>query len=290
MTLSRRHFLALGAAALLPARAARAVTNRPDSLYHWNSGGPFFGGFSGIELSSDRRRALLLSDRGFIVRVRLLRDDAGVITGVEKIEHFVLNGTAGSALRGHRADSEGLDQRPDGTLHISFEGSPSRILQYRDETGPAEALPRANSWQRLPTNEGLEGIAVDQSGAVFTVPEAPLDGTFPLYRLTNQWEIVGFLPDRDDFRPVGLDFGPDGNLYLLERKFRLAFFASRISRLRPGAWGQPETLVETSMGALDNHEGISITQDASGQLWATTVSDDNQNMLQRTEIAEYRLP
>ena len=53
--------------------------------------------------------------------------------------------------------------------------------------------------------------------------------------------------------------------------------------------GDPETLVETGYGAMDNHEGISITTEAAGGLWATTISDDNQNRLQRTEIAEFRL-
>lgn len=289
MPLTRRHLLTLAAAALLPARPALAVADRPDRLFRWNSGGPFFGGFSGIELSTDRSRALLLSDRGFVVRVRLIRDATGAITDVEKIEHFVLNGTDGAPLRGHRSDSEGLDQRPDGTLYVAFEGNPPRLYQYPQEQGPATALPRANSWVRLPSNMALESLAVDAEGAVFTLPEAQLDGAHPLYRLRDHWEIVGLVPNRDDFAPVGLDFGPDGNLYLLERKFRLAFFAIRISRLRPGAWGQPETLVETPLGALDNHEGISVTRDAEGQLWATTVSDDNQNRLQRTEIAEFRL-
>ncbi|MCB1390172.1 MAG: esterase-like activity of phytase family protein [Rhodobacteraceae bacterium] len=289
--MTRRYLLTLAAAAALaPARPARAVADRPDTLFRWNGGGPYFGGFSGIELSSDRTRALLLSDRGFVVRVRLIRDAAGMLTDVEKIEHFVLNGTDGQALRPRRADSEGLDQQPDGTLTVSFEGERGRIFHYADEQGAATALPRANSWARLPLNEGLEALAVDEDGAIYTTPEAQLDGTHPLYRLRDRWEIVGLIPNRDGFAPVGLDFGPDGNLYLLERKFRLAFFAARISRLRPGAWGQPETLVETPMGALDNHEGISVTQDDTGQLWATTVSDDNQNLLQRTEIAEFRLP
>lgn len=294
MTLTRRQILTLSAAsaaaALLPAAPARAVAERPDRLFRWHGGGPFFGGFSAIELSTDRSRALFQSDRGFIVRARLVRDAEGAIVDIEKIEHFQLRNPEGDILRGWRADSEGMDQRPDGSLYASFEGGGGRVFHYPDEQGPATALPRADSWRRLTGNQSLEALAVDAAGVVYTLPEAPLDGSFPLYRLDRRWEVAALLPERDDFRPVGLDFGPDGNLYLLERKFRLAFFANRISRLRPGAWDQPETLAQTAMGTLDNHEGISITQDAAGQLWATTVSDDNQSRFQRTEIAEYRLP
>ena len=290
MILSRRHLLLGAAAALLPAHAARATASQPDSLVHWNSGGPFFGGFSGIALSSDRRRALLLSDRGFLVRIRLLRDDTGALTGVEKIEHVELHDRRGRRLTGDALDAEGIDQRPDGTLFVAFESPRSRIWRYDDEGGAAVALPASDGWSTLPGNQGIEALALDAAGEAFALPEAPQGGGFPLYRLRGgSWQVIALLPQRGDFVPVGADFGPDGALYLLERRFRLAFFASRISRLRPGAWDQPETLVETGLGALDNHEGLAITRDAQEQIWATTVSDDNQHPLQRTEIAEFRL-
>jgi len=291
--LSRRTLLALaGASALsLTALKARAIIERPSSVFVWDGAGPFFGGFSAIELSADRTRALTISDRGFAVRVQLIRDTAGRLTAIEKLDHFTLNDRDGAPLSGQRADVEGMDQRPDGTLFLSFEGGRrSRVMHYPQERGRARLLPRHADWRNLPANGALEALAIDRNGTLFTIPENTRDGTFPIYRSDGgDWSIAGRLSNREGFEPVGADFGPDGNLYLLERKFRLAFFATRISRIRPADLSNPQTLVETSYGVLDNHEGISVTRDAAGQIWATTISDDNQNRFQRTEVAEFPL-
>lgn len=291
---SRRLFLTLAGAAVIALRApvARAVIDRPTNVFVWRGGGPFFGGFSAIDLSSDRLSALTISDRGFAVRVRLIRDANGQLIGVEKIDHFMLLDVDGHPVSGRRADSEGMDVRPDGSLFVAFEGwHDSRIMRYRNERGVPEPLARHPDWNDFPSNVGLEALAIDARGVVYVIPESASNRAFPLYRLeNNHWTVVAQIPALGGFVPVGADFGPDGNLYLLERKFRVAFFATRISRLRPGYWGIREILVETSYGVLDNHEGISVTRDAAGQLWATTISDDNQHRLQRTEIAEFALP
>ncbi len=290
MTLTRRHFLATAASAtLVPAGPARAISTRADSAYRWRGSGPMFGGFSAIEVSANRRRAVVISDRGFGLNIRLRRNSAGFVQGVETLDSFVLRDTEGQPLSGPNADAEGIARMPDGTLLIAFETRRSRIWAYSDVNGPARALPALREWRDLPGNVGLESLAVDASGAIFTTPERATNGSFPLYRFDTSWSTVGQIPQRGEFVPVALDFGPDGALYLLERRFRLAFFATRISRLRPGAWNRPETLVQTGLADLDNHEGLSVTRDSAGQLWATTISDDNQRRLQRTEIAEFRL-
>ncbi|WP_323035104.1 esterase-like activity of phytase family protein [Pararhodobacter sp.] len=291
--LSRRLFLSLaGAAVVLRAHPAEAIATRPDTVVIWQGEGAHFGGFSALELSSDRTRMLTISDRGFAVRARLHRDASGRLTSIEPIEQFALRDRDGTALTGGRADVEGMDQRPDGSLFLSFEGGRrTRVMRQPSDRAPAEPLPRHPDWANLRGNGGLEALAVDATGAVFTIPESPVDGRFPIYRFDGRaWSVVAQLRAQGGFAPVGADFGPDGNLYLLERNFRLAFFATRISRLRPQGLGVREVLVETGYGVLDNHEGISITRDAAGQLWATTISDDNQNRFQRTELAEFALP
>ncbi|GAB4268576.1 MAG: esterase-like activity of phytase family protein [Pararhodobacter sp.] len=290
---TRRHVLRLSACAalILPCPVRGAVADRPDALVHWPGAGPFFDGFSGLEVTTDRSELITISDRGFGLRARMLRDAQGLLRAVEKIDHFILQDADGDRLDGPRADAEGLDLRPDGGLHVSFEGGRrSRVARFDARGRSRETLPRNDAWSRLHANASLEALALDSAGRAHVIPEDPLDGGFPVFRLEGgRWRVLATLPPLDDFHPVGADFGPDGALYLLERKFRLAFFRNRISRLEPGRWAERQVLVETGYGTMDNHEGISITTDAQGRLWATTISDDNRNLLQRTELAEFQL-
>lgn len=296
--LNRRNVLTFGVATALATRILplHAVAGRPHSVWVWSESWPDFGGFSGFELMPDRVTFFALSDRGYLVRGHLLRDAGGQIMGVETLEVTPLHGGDGGRLRPAASDSEGLALAPDGSFLVAFEGWRfGRVARFASPAGAARTLPRDAGWRTLPSNASLETLALDAGGTIYTIPETPGaktpgDRGFAIYRFDGgNWAVIGHLPRRGAFVPVGADFGPDGNLYLLERKFRLAFFATRISRLRPGGWNQPETLVETGYGLLDNHEGISVTRDGDGRLWATTISDDNQNRFQRTEIAEFPL-
>jgi len=292
-TLTRRRLLGLSAAAALtlPILPARAVASRPASVVVWTDDSPEFGGFSGIELMPDRLGFYALSDRGHLLEGRLSRDAEGRLTGVTRGQGYALRGSDGGGLGPHNADAEGLSLDPNGALVVAFEGGRrSRIARYATPGGRAQDIPGDPAWRGLPGNQGLECLAIDAGGRLYTIPETPDARGFPLYRQAGDgWRVIASLPAEGNFAPVGADFGPDGNLYLLERKFRLAFFGTRISRLRPGAWDQREVLAETGYGLLDNHEGISVTADPNGRLWATTISDDNQNRFQRTEIAEFLL-
>jgi hypothetical protein len=145
-------------------------------------------------------------------------------------------------------------------------------------------------------NAALEALAIAPDGMLYTLPEqtAQHDQPFPVYRFRNdQWENTLTIPREGSFLPVGADFGPDGRFYLLERDFRgLSGFASRLRRftLTDAGFVDAKTLLETPVGLHDNLESVSIWRDAAGHLTASMVSDDNFNLLLRTEIAEYRLP
>lgn len=253
----------------------------------------WFGGFSGIEMQDDGRNIIVLSDRATLAHASITRTGDRI-----KVAHVTkwqkLRASTGTILKGRIVDSEGLVLAPDGSLYISFEGV-SRVSHHNNGDSRAKVLPRPAEFRRLPFNKSLEALAMDAAGRLYTLPEnAPdLNGNIPVWRWDGlHWTQPFSLPRRKGFMPVGADFGPDGRFYLLERKFLLVGFRSRLRRWEITGEGPKNetTLFETSLGAHDNLEGISVWRDKSGALRATMISDDNFNALQRTEIVEYSLP
>jgi len=290
----RRRFLAFSAAAVLVPLASSAQAPLGADMvpiFVWRDSDRRFGGFSAIHLYPNGLDFLALSDRAFLYTGRLVRDADARITGVTTHSIHQLRDEDGAFLSGPRGDSEGIALGSDGTIYIAFEGGRrTRVAAYATPDSPARILPRHGAFRDMPGNGALEALAIDAQDRLHTLPEESPTDSFPLFRFDGtRWEIIGQVPKRDGFAPVGADFGPDGNLYLLERRFRIPSFATRISRLRPGRWNRPETLVETAPGTLDNHEGISITRNRDGRLRATIISDDNRFFLQRTEIVEFLL-
>lgn len=294
----RRSRLGLTAAALFLLAQAPADPAPPSGLvstYAWRMKDRHFGGFSGVELSQDGSRIVVLSDRGAWTEGRIERDAAGRITAVFLRPMVLLKGTGEAPLKKSRADSEGLAMAPDGTLYVSFEGV-ARVLRYRGIDSPAEALPRPEAFARMPRNAALEALAVDARGRLYTLPEDTRDGKsdFPLWRWDGQrWTQPFAIPRRGEFLPVGADFGPDGRLYILERAFYgLGGFASRVRafRLTEKGIAAEETVLQTTPGTHDNLEGLAVWRDAQGAIRLTMVSDDNFILFLRNEIVEYRLP
>jgi hypothetical protein len=261
--------------------------------YTWRANPKWFGGFSGIELSADGSEMVVLSDRAHVVRADIHRQD-GEITSVSLRSAQHLRSSKGRQLLGRIMDSEGLALAPDGSLFISFEGV-SRVVHHQTEASRARVLPRPDDFRGLPLNKSLEALAIDRKGHLYTLPENALNdaGDIPVWRWDgHSWSQPFTLPRRGGFLPVGADFGPDGRFYLLERSFVFIGFRSRLRRwdiTDQGAVNEV-TLLQSSTGAHDNLEGLSVWRDAAGDLRATMVSDDNFKAIQRTELVEYTLP
>src|SRR5690606_19172289 len=91
-------------------------------------------------------------------------------------------------------------------------------------------------------------------------------------------------------------FLPNGDLLLLERRFRLSDgVGMRIRRLdgaaiRPGAVLDGEVLIDADLSQqIDNMEGMDVVEMDDGEIRIVVVSDDNHSILQRNLMLEFRL-
>jgi hypothetical protein len=262
------------------------------------------GGWSGFDVSADGGTFWAVTDRGYRVQGALRRED-GRLVGID----------AGPATRlaplrrqsaPEPADSEGLDAGgPDGAVTVSHEGW-TRLRVYRPGERHATWVRDLPDWARFPKNAGLEALARDGAGRVFTLPERPTapGGTFPLLRYdprpnwaAGTWDVAAHITADGGWAAVGADFGPDGAFYLLERQIVPPGFRSRIRRFDladapsdplPSLRGT--VIYRSPFGRHGNLEGIGIWRDRAGRLRATMVSDDNGLRLMRGEIVEIVLP
>lgn len=255
----------------------------------WTNPSDGFGGISAIEVSADGASFVAVGDSGTLINGQFQRQN-GQIVGIDVKDNLRLSRTNGAPLRGKNRDAEGLAIGPNGTIYVSFEGN-ARVLAYPVLNGPATALPRHRDFAGMQSNSALESLAMDAAGRLYTLPERSgrANRPFPVYRLDGgQWTVAMTLPRRGAFLAVGLDIGPDGNLYLLERDFTGIGFRTRVRRF-DAEGGSEETILQTRTGSYDNLEGISVWRDTNGQMRLTMVSDDNFRFYQRTEIVEFVL-
>lgn len=280
----------MAAAGLARAEAPGLVL---DARVVWREGALGFGGFSGLAVLDQGARLVAIADQGRWATARIERD-SGRLVAVRMTGFGPLRAISGATLTDDEDDAEGLAIDRLGRAFVSFEGF-HRIRQYDRIDGPAIAVPSAPQFAGLQNNSGLEALAIDAGGALHAIPErsGALTRPFPVFRLRDgAWDTDLRIRRDGRFLVVGADFGPDGNLYVLERDFRwLGGFASRIRRFRPGPQGLTDetTLLETPFGTLDNMEGIAVWRDAGGRIRVTLIADDNFFALQETVVAEYRL-
>ena len=258
--------------------------------FNWSEVDEDFGGLSGLHVSDDGSSFVTVSDRGTLYQ-GLFQRNSGKITGITNLQKTGLRDDDGSLISTFRSDAEGLAIAPSGRLYISFEQY-HRVWTYSSPSSQAAWLPRHPDFKTMQSNSSLEALAIDANGALFTIPErsGDLEKPFPVYRYANKVWTQPFSLRRDGpFLVVGADFGPDGQLYVLERYFTGFSFKSRVRRF--DTLGQNEqTLLTTNSGQFDNLEGISVWQDAKGQTRLTMISDDNFRFFQRTQFVEYTLP
>lgn len=256
----------------------------------WEDPDERHGGLSGLEASADGRAVVAITDRSVLVGGRIVRE-AGRPVAVETLRHRPLRAPEGGGpLRAFAGDSEGLAVLPTGEVLVSFEGY-HRVWRFRPSGRGLARVPLHDPISALPTNEGPEALAVDGAGRPHVLPEGPVGGAFPVWRFDGAaWAEAFRVPQDGPMKVVGADFGPDGRLYLLERRVALPVgFRSRVRSVAPDGTGL-RTELETPPGRHGNLEGLAVWRDGGGAIRLLMVADDNFVGLQRGELVEYRLP
>jgi hypothetical protein len=295
----RRSFVALIAAAAF-ATGTASPSGRSESAgflgsYMWFNDDPRFGGLSALELSADGSLLTALTDRGMLIHADIRRDDTGQIAEITAGPLIALGIPAPDQITPFSYDTEGLALAPDGSFFVSTELD-AHVFQFDPSGQTPVALPAPREFRAMARNAGLEALAIDDDGALYTMPEVTgrPDGAYPVFRYrSGRWDQPFLIRGTPGFLPVGADFGPDGRLYVLERQFRgLGGFASRIRRIVPQGPGiaAEEVLIETAPGTSGNLEGLSVWRDAGGTLRLTTVADDNFLFVLGTEVVEFAVP
>ena len=254
-----------------------------------------FGGLSGMMIEDDRLTAVV--DQGRFVSMQLVRDSEGRLIDVTGGEIWPMLGPDGLALDKDGGDAEGVQATPDGVL-VSFEQTHRLGLFKTLQSAERRFTPQPPD-RLVRGNRSFEGLARAPDGALIVVaeratgPRAMLGRRNLGYRLARgRWSKFTF-ERSEGFSPTGLDFGPDGALYLLERRFTL--LGGVWMRLRrfvepsfhTGDLGAGETLAILGPDSgIDNMEGVVVERGADGAVIVTVLSDDNFNSFQSTVLLQ----
>ncbi len=248
-----------------------------------------FGGLSALHIDDDLRLTAI-SDVGHWVTARLVLRE-GRPQGLAELRTGPLRDGSGAPLRrGYGGDAESLARLPGGGWLVGFERW-QRIRRYRGIDGPGEYVEAPPGLEFAPRNGGLESLTVLRDGRWLAIAEKLYpQGNEALRRAwiggPGRWRRIAYRPE-EGFDPADAAALPEGGALVLERSFSIfAGFGGRVVRIPPaqmdGAVLQGEEILRLD-GPVprDNFEGITVFR-AEGRTMLALVSDDNENMLQRT--------
>ncbi len=249
------------------------------------------GGMSGIEVSDDGASFLAVSDRGLLVEGVLERKN-GVLRQGRLTASGPFRAPNGQLVRPADIDSEGLAYRPHGPGFVmSLEGDRG-FWRYANIGATPTQIPPPPDPNKLHPNAQYEAVAIAPNGNIITLPERSghKARAYPIWSYDGKkWRLIRHLARRDDYMPVGADFGPDGSFYLLERAFKMSFFA-RIRRIDLDKKPDEGIVVWSSVdGSALNYEGLSAWTDPQGVTHLTLISDNNFLPMISTTILEISL-
>jgi len=261
-----------------------------------------WGGLSGLEVSSDGRRMIAVSDKGRWVTAELAYDEAGRLAGISGGRIGKLPGKDGKELKGKKqGDAESLAAAADGSLLVAFERK-HRIWRYPKSAEPFARhpvkLPKPPGLKDAPNNHGVEALTVLADGGILAITQgADDDGDFAAYlHRDDKWSGLRYRAGPGDFEPTGAALLPDGDVIVLERHFNwLGGLAVRLVRLKAADIRPGQALIGQEIArlkpplTLDNLEGVAARRGPDGETLIYLLSDDNFSVLQDTLLLMFAL-
>jgi hypothetical protein len=266
-----------------------------------------FGGYSGLEISPDGKSVMAVSDAGTWLRAELV-SARGVPAGLIRARIGPLLALRGRRLtRGKDRDAEALrliqGTLEDGRALVAFERN-QRIGTFGIVKGELKApVSYLRPPRRIPNNKGFESVAQVPTGkfkgCVIAFAERSIDqnGHHRGWLWLKGIPRAVALTDVGGFSVTDIAFGPDGALYVLERRFRLSEGVKmRVRRIeaaavKPGALLDGRVLMRADMRhEIDNMEGLAVHRDRRGRTILTMMSDNNfSSFLQRTLLLQFEV-
>lgn len=271
-------------------------------LYLWSENSAF-GGLSGLEHLGDGRY-IAVTDRGsYLVFDLVTSKDRPIGIQGATIGPLALRRPQGGRL----IDAEDIVRIPGSTpagdrfaVALERRSSPLRRFRLAGDGLVEESIVRFPADAGCGHNRAIESVAL-------APPDSPAAGRLVIVAERphgSGQHIPGWIQDlgrfhirrHNDFDVTAIRFLSDGDLILLERRFRLTGgIALRIRRipgtaLRVDALLDGEILLDAGLTEpIDNMEGLAVHQDERGVV-LTLISDDNFIPLQRTVLLQFRLP
>lgn len=274
--------------------AAASLSLRGD--FTWEDGNADFGGFSGLIMRADGASLTAVSDDGVVFQAEVDRDGGGVVSGLRVTSTLRLNDNRNRPVAGFHANAEALAPGPRNRIFVAFEGY-ARIAAFDLPDPKPKPLHPWDLFKPIWGNTGIESLAWLPDGRLLAVLEDAVDGRHRAFVQADRGfvEVQG-LPANGDYAATDAALGPDGRLYLLERRqdwlmrFQIRIRRFTVLRGKAPAFEAGETLIETKPGQLDNMEGLSIWHDAVRNVTVLSlISDDNFLPVQSTRLVEYDL-
>ena len=253
-----------------------------------------FGGISGLTISKNGENFVMISDKSFFFKGKIVRDNLNKITDLKILEKGKLSSSKGEILTGKNIDSESIVKINRNGYYISFESN-NRIMYHETLKSPGKFMPKHSDFNKLLFNDGIEALAIKENGELYAIPELPPNGKdyHPIYKFNNnEWSIIDEIKIDQGFKVVDAEMIDDKNLITLERKF--SFYDGFKIRLRRIIFEKnniknSEILLESLPWEYYNFEGLSKWKDNDGKIHLTLISDNQFSPLLKTEIREFIL-